>query len=239
MAKQIELSDQFLSLEVRAEWCDLRQDAYRDYAMQLESALASVKKRSDTAGKYAAKLFADELKAIRAALIAVPSIELERAALKAALRAADEARAAIDAATDVDALIRARADAELKDRAVTAAFPEFSAACGRARLPGLERFPLFQGRLAALAPISDLLRHAGSLDEHTPGSVTFGESAAVDTALGHAAVELNVVPWIIAKVHPESLTFKLWLFHVARRHKVGAELGAPIYREIFPVEAAE
>lgn len=240
MAGQIELSDQRLSLEARAEWRDLRQDEYCTYAEYLESALALLGKRADTAGKYAREAFVRELKSIEAALEAVPPVEVERAALKAALKSATDATAAIQAAGDVDALLRARADAELKGRAVGVAWEAFKGAVSRARLPELGSFPLHAGRLQAFQAIEDLNWHSDRLGSYAPRTGrTFSESAAVDTAEGHARLELGALPWVIARTDPQSQTVKLWLFHVARRHKIGAEIGAPTWGELFPAEAAE
>jgi hypothetical protein len=222
MAKQIELSDPYLSLEARAEWLDLRRDEYCVYAGYLESALALLKKRTDAAGKYAREAFTRELKALNEALSAVPSIELERSALKAALRVADDARSAIDTASTVADLVNAKASAELSGRAVAVAFDAFKSAATASRLKSAESFPLFRGRVAALAAISDLNRHRDTLSGYAPFSgSTFNESAAVDTARGWArSLEANALPWVFAKTDADSLTFRLFFSIVARIHGI-------------------
>ena len=91
-------------------------------------------------------MFEAEIAAVGSALASIPSVEIERAAYRAAHEHSCMCAADIAAAATADTLIRARAEHELAGRAETARRDELAAAVSAATLPSRDSYPLAQGR---------------------------------------------------------------------------------------------
>lgn len=232
---QIELTNVFTPTADKLKWRDLNIAANEAYLARLEQAHEQLEDRNDHAGLWALGQLEQEIAHVRAALAGVPSVEAERDAWRAALAECDAAQRAIDAATKVDQLVKARAALELAQRVAGAAFETFKAAAHASRLPSPEMRPLFHGWRAALEPIDDLNRHADALDDFAPGSSTFSQSAAHDAARGHAACDLAALPFVVARTQPDTRTFRLFWHFACKKHGID---GAETYTQIF-AEAAE
>jgi hypothetical protein len=236
MSTQVFLTDVFASTERKLGWVDTHIEEHRSYLRRLEQTVELLDDRTDHAGLWALGQLEQEITYVRAALAGVPSIEAEREAWRATLVECDDAQRAIDAAKTVTTLVEARAASELAQRAAGAAFEAFRDAAHASRLPSPNERAMHSAWRDALHPTEALTRHADSLDDFTPGGVTFTQSAAHDCARGHAAsAELAALPFIVAKTDPESRTFRLFWHFATKKHGIA---GAETYTQIF-AQAAE
>jgi hypothetical protein len=231
MSTQVFLTDVFASTERKLGWVDTNIAEHRSYLTRLEQTAELLDGRTDHAGRWALDQVEHEITHVHAALAGVPSIEAEREAWRAALAECDDAQRAVDGAKTVTTLIEAQAASSLAQRASGAAFEKFRDAAHASRLPSPNERALHSAWRDALAAIEDLTRHAASLDDFTPGGVTFTQSAAFDCARGHAAnAALAALPFIVARTQPTSRTFRLFWHFAAKRHGID---GAETYTQIF------
>lgn len=229
------LTDPYATFEAVIAWApDTRK--HERYADNIDDALESLPAvRRDAASKYARKTLTAECKAVVAELDRVRDVLAEIEPLRMAALAAkgelDATVVAVGEATEVDALVRARAANEIAARKARVAFAEFRTAAQRAVPKSLERFDLYKGQLRALDVLDFLREHEGALAELEDDRHTQEEGIAYDGARSYAGDALaGDVPWIIADIGDEDCrVYKVWLSVVGPRF----DFKAPTHEDIF------
>ena len=151
---QVDLTSPFTTAAAALRYEDLSRANHERYLEQVETAISQTdgRKRRDAGTRWARPQLQAEALLIRKNLdradAAIESVlEPARTAYRAACERYGATDAEIAAATDVDVLLRARAQLELDGRAATAARVAFATAAAKAKLPGLQTYPLWRGKL--------------------------------------------------------------------------------------------
>jgi hypothetical protein len=215
---------------------------HEQYAERIDVALDLLQpdRRDREAAKYARAALTAERRVVEAELervqAAMTEVEAARETARAAMAVAARAFAAIAHATEVDDLLRARAQHELDCRVANAAINAFRKAAKAAAPKSVAVHALYRGAVRAGETVDFLKSQEGALDEIDTERHTHAEGDAHDGARSHAASALaGDVPWIIAEVGDEECrVYRLWL------SVAGPRLGfdAPTYDDVF-AEAAE
>jgi hypothetical protein len=147
---QIDITDQYTDAATALRWVDTTRPAHELYLSNVEQALAHLRKRKDHGATWARPQFEAEAFAVQRELDRADACGAELEAAREAYRAScekyGETQRAIDAATDVDVLLRAQAQLTLDGRAATAARAAFAAAAAKSKLPGFVRaYKLWRG----------------------------------------------------------------------------------------------
>lgn len=138
------LRSQLATAEQVLAWEDSNRPEHELYLAQVEDALSLLDGRQDHGAVWALPQLQSERLLIRAALAKADNArpEAERAAYAATVEDCRRCRATVDAATNADDLIRARAELELADRRGSVARFAFADAADRSRLQSAGMYPL-------------------------------------------------------------------------------------------------
>jgi len=185
------------------EFQDPNRKEHDRYLGVIRDKLAALKPGEQAA--YAAPAFEREIAAIEARLTAadakLPAVKKARGALDAANEKHDAAFAAVNAATEVDALIRARAALELTGRVLATRSQDYRSACAAACVGSPERYALYGAFRKSLAVVSDIRGVHGILDGATIsfGAKTSEQNSAARMLRAHAvSVEPETLAWVAA-----------------------------------------
>jgi hypothetical protein len=183
-----DFQDLTVPAEKLLEYTDPNRPEVEQYRDVLHATHAELDDRTDHAAAWARAQLDAEIERLAAAIAASdsqsPALERARAAFADAVKACHEAAAAVASAETVDTLLRAKAQAELAERAALRARMAFGDAATGARVPSVGMFPLYhpglQKRRASRAT-ETLARHARTLDNYRFGHGCYAVDLAVET----------------------------------------------------------